>query len=262
MNSFEHATLNNLICRYNVCAHDWGEQNCVYSFNKFYYFIEGEATLVIEGDVFTPRPEELFLIPAHAKHTYFHNPRKPVLKYWSHFNLNLDHERKLIYHPETVKCTIPKPLIVPAFETLVQTDLSANPLDALTAKTALLQLLRLFLERVDLDTLLPANENDFSSKINAYIRSHLQTEITLVELANLVHLHPNYFIKAFKKHFNATPIEYVNTLRLQLAAKLLTQEPHRSIQLIAEEVGLNDYRYFSRLFKKKYGVSPSRFRRG
>lgn len=262
MNRFEHVIVQNVMSRYNVCAHDWGETDCVYAFNKFYYFIEGEGTLIIEGDVFTPQPEELFLIPANTKHTYFHNPDRPVLKYWSHFHLVLDQEQKLLYHPETVKCTIPKGLIVPTFEALVQTDPSANPLDALTEKTTLLHILKLFLERVNLATILPRNTDDISCKIIAYIRSHLQNEITLVELANLIHLHPNYFIKYFKKRFNVTPIEYVNTLRLQMAAKSLTQDPDQSIQRIAEEVGFNDYRYFSRLFKKKYGVSPSQFRGG
>ncbi len=260
MNGFEHVTIHNLMCRFNVCAHDWGETDCIYAFNKFYYFIEGEATLIIEGDVFTPRPGELFLIPAHTKHTYSHNPNRPVLKYWSHFHLNLGREQKLIYRRETVKCTIPEQQIVPTFEALVHTDLAANPLDALTEKITLLQILKLFLENVNLAAILPANTDDFSNKINAYIRNHLQTEITLVELANLVHLHPNYFIKYFKKHFNVTPIEYVNVLRLQTASKLLTRDPYQSIQRIADEVGFNDYRYFSRLFKKKYGVSPSQYR--
>lgn len=262
MNCFEHVIVQNLMSRYNVCAHDWGETDCVYAFHKFYYFIEGEGTLIIKGDVFKPQPEELFLIPANTKHTYYHNPDNPVLKYWSHFNLVLDQEQKLLYHPETVKCTIPRQQILPTFEMLVRTDPSANPLDSLTEKTTLLHVLKLFLERVDLAKIIPENRDIISSNIIAYIRSHLHTEITLVDLANLVHLHPNYFIKYFKKRFHVTPIEYVNTLRLQLAAKSLTRNPHQSIQLIAEEAGFNDYRYFSRLFKKKYGVSPSQFKGG
>ncbi|QJD87116.1 helix-turn-helix transcriptional regulator [Cohnella herbarum] len=260
MNCFEHVTVKNLMSRFNVCAQDWGENDCIYAFHKFYYFMEGEATLIIEGDVFTPQPEDLFLIPANTKHSYSHNPNHPVLKYWSHFNLVLDQEQKLIYHRETVKCSISQQLIVPTFEALVQTDVAANPLNALTEKTTLLQILKLFLERVNLALLLPANTNEFSNKVNSYIRNHLQSEITLAELANLVHLHPNYFIKYFKKYFNVTPIEYVNTVRLQMAAKSLIHDPHKSIERIADEVGFNDYRYFSRLFKKKYGVSPSQYK--
>lgn len=120
--------------------------------------------------------------------------------------------------------------------------------------------MKLFLEKIDLTKILPTNTNDFANKMNAYIKQHIHSEICLTELADLVHLHPNYFIKYFKRHFSVTPIEYVNSIRLQIASKLLTYEAHQSIQSIAYEAGFNDYRYFSRLFKKKYGVSPSQYK--
>lgn len=262
MNYFENVMINNLISRFNVCEINWGEQDCVYAYNKLYYFIEGEATLILNGDVFTPEPEELFLIPANTPHTYYHNADKPVLKYWSHFNLILDQEKKLNYHKETVRCKIPKDQIIPLFEALIETEMSNHPLDVLSEKIALLEILKIFLTQVDLTKILPTQSNEFSNIINAYIRENLHSGISINKLANLVHLHPNYFIKVFKKHFSVTPMEYVNAMRLQLASKLLTYESAKSIQTIANEAGFNDYRYFSRIFKKKYGVSPSQYKKG
>lgn len=259
-NIFENISVKSLISRVNVCAPDWGEENCVYAYNKFYYFLEGQCTLILNGDTFIPKPEELFLIPAYTPHTYYQNPDHPIMKYWTHFNLIFHQEQqKLVYHKETVKCTIPKHQIIPVFAALAQTNLSTNPLDTLTEKSALLEILRIFLDNVNLDKILPINKDHFMSKMDHYIKQHLHSEISLNELADLVHLHPNYFIKYFKKHFSVTPIEYVNAIRLQTATHLLRNQSDRSIQRIAHDVGFNDYRYFSRIFKKKYGVSPSQY---
>lgn len=55
-----------------------------------------------------------------------------------------------------------------------------------------------------------------------------------------------------------TPIDYINTIKLYRAVHLLVYNPEKkSIETVAYETGFNDYRYFSRLFKKKYGVTPS-----
>lgn len=59
---FENIAVKNLICRVNVCAPDWGKEDDVYAFNKFYYFLEREGVLILHNDVFVPQPEELYLM--------------------------------------------------------------------------------------------------------------------------------------------------------------------------------------------------------
>lgn len=260
-NSFENISVKNLVCRHNVCAPDWGETNCIYAYNKFYYFLEGEGTLILNGDEFHPEPGELYLIPSNTVHTYFQNPEKPFLKYWCHFNIILNQGKKLTYCKETTKCKIPKATIVPIFEKLVNTDTSNDPLDVLVEKASLLEILKIFLENFDLDKILPSGTDDLENKINSYIKQNISSNITLNELANIVHLHPNYFIKYFKKHFSITPIEYVNSMKLQMATQILTNDPNKNINNVAYEVGFNDYRYFSRLFKKKYGITPLEYKK-
>ncbi len=95
---FEGIMIKNLICRLNICAPDWGETDCIYGYHKFYYFLEGEGTIIIQGDEYHPQPGELFLILANTRHSYYHNPRKPVYKYWCHFDVAMKEGQKLPLH--------------------------------------------------------------------------------------------------------------------------------------------------------------------
>lgn len=260
-NVFENIFVKNLISHVNYCAPDWGETDCSYGYNKFYYFIEGDATLIIEGDEYHPEPEELFLIPADTRHTYYHDPVRPVYKYWCHFDLRLNEGRKLVYSKYGAKCRIPRETIVPVFEKLISSYNSADPRDTLSEKAALLEILRLFMDNVDYVSILPKNTDDFISAVNEYIMRNIGSAITLHDLAGIVHLHPNYFIQYFRKRYNVSPIEHVKILRLEKAAQLLVQFPERSVGEIAMEVGFRDYRYFGRIFRKRYGITPSTYKR-
>lgn len=261
-NLFENITVKNLICRVNVCAPDWGEKDCVYGYHKFYYFLEGEGTLVIQGDEYHPQPGELFMIPANTIHSYRHNPQKPVYKYWCHFDFTMNRGQKLVYSRKGAKCTPPKELVITAFKRLVNKDVSRNPLDTLMERSALLDILFMFLEHVGLENAVYCGDDEFVNRINQYIVRNIRDSITLKQLADTIHLHPNYFIKFFRKHFFISPIEYVNIVRLETAAQLLLREPGKKIGDIAYEAGFQDYRYFCRLFRKKYGITPSAYKDG
>ena len=132
-NIFENISVKSLISHVNYCAPDWGETDCSYGYNKFYYFIEGDATLIIEGDEYKPEPEELFLIPADSRHTYFHDPARPVYKYWCHFDLRLDRGRKLAYSGRGKMQDTPKE-DRPCFEKLINSCSSSDPLDTLAER--------------------------------------------------------------------------------------------------------------------------------
>ncbi len=259
-NIFRSLTIKNLICRVNYCSPDWGETDCIYGYNKFYYFLEGEGTLIIEGDEFHPVPGELFLIPADTRHTYFHNPEKPVYKYWCHFDLSLNEGQKLIYSKKGVRCKLPRENLEPIFQKLIQAESLQSPLDALFEKTALLELFSEFMRNVDYMSILPVSTDHLTDCINNYILRNISSNITLGELAETVYLHPNYFTQYFKKRFGVSPIEYVNTLRLEKAARFLTDHPEKSIKEVAMEFGFRDYRYFSRLFRKRYGITPTAYK--
>ncbi len=83
---------------------------------------------------------------------------------------------------------------------------------------------------------------------------------TLKSLAAICHISPSYLSALFKQETGSTLIDYINTQRVKRAAHLLAST-NRSIADIAEEMGILDVNYFAKVFKRIYGVTPTRYRR-
>lgn len=92
-----------------------------------------------------------------------------------------------------------------------------------------------------------------------YIRKNIDKNITLEELADVSGMSPRYFCRVFKSMTGRTPIEYVNYYRVETACQMLITTGE-SVTDIALNCGFNDMSYFSKIFKKLKGISPSKFR--
>ena len=93
-----------------------------------------------------------------------------------------------------------------------------------------------------------------------YIEQHYSQPLTLTQLADKVNLTDSYFSKLFKEETGKNYREYLTERRMEEARNLLMDE-NMNISEIAEAVGYNNTRYFSRLFETQTGVKPSEYRR-
>lgn len=83
---------------------------------------------------------------------------------------------------------------------------------------------------------------------------------TLESMAVHVGLGVTRFTHYFKQLTNRTPMQYLNSIRLEAAQKLLIQDPRKSINAICYDCGFSSTQYFSTVFAKKYGCSPSEYK--
>jgi AraC family L-rhamnose operon regulatory protein RhaS len=90
-----------------------------------------------------------------------------------------------------------------------------------------------------------------------YIENHLDEQLDFNVIAQNHGFSPNYFRKIFKDVTGFSTINYVNRLRVIRASEYI-QEEKLSICEAAERVGIYDLNYFSRIFKKHMGCSPSK----
>ncbi len=91
-----------------------------------------------------------------------------------------------------------------------------------------------------------------------YIHRHYQEEISLDRIADSVFMNPKYFCRFFKEFAHQTPMQYLNTYRIESACEKLSTS-HKSITEIAFECGFNDVGYFIKVFKKIKGITPGEF---
>lgn len=92
-----------------------------------------------------------------------------------------------------------------------------------------------------------------------YIHRHLASDIGIDEVSDELKISSSYFSLLFKNHFGETFVEYVTKQRMELAKSLLLKSDH-SITQIGCMVGYLERRYFSKVFHRFTGVTPSEFR--
>lgn len=94
----------------------------------------------------------------------------------------------------------------------------------------------------------------------AYIQSNLKEDLSRDTLARKASLSPSYFSILFKKYAGYSPTQYVTKVRLDRAKELL-RSSRLPIRGIADEVGIGDSFYFTRVFTKEVGVTPRDYRK-
>lgn len=94
-----------------------------------------------------------------------------------------------------------------------------------------------------------------------YIRKNFHKNIDMAMVANMVSVSYTYFSKFFKKETGVTFSDYLKKIRMEEAKKLLA-DPTNRINEVCRMVGYDNPKYFTRLFRSYFGVSPSKYRKG
>ena len=102
--------------------------------------------------------------------------------------------------------------------------------------------------------------DDIARQCYHYMETHFAEDISLEALAERYALTPHGLIGKCKRQFGQTPMALLKEIRLQQSRQLL-KDTALPIGQIAEACGLKNVYYYSNTFKKRYGLSPSEFRR-
>ena len=99
-----------------------------------------------------------------------------------------------------------------------------------------------------------------SGKVKDHILSNLDRSLSLREIAEKFRVGETTLCKSVKRDLHMTVNELTRSLRTEKAKQLL-QSTELPISVVAEQVGIPDYNYFTKIFKSETGVTPSVFRR-
>ena len=118
----------------------------------------------------------------------------------------------------------------------------------------------LFEQRVASEEEKEESEERTITGLTRYLQEHLSEEMSLAILSEEFHLNPQYISQLFKNEIGVGFLSYLTNIRMEKAKKLLITTS-RPITEIAEQTGFNDYRVFTKAFKKSENITPSQYRR-
>lgn len=105
----------------------------------------------------------------------------------------------------------------------------------------------------------PSKSTWIIEKAKEYIHENYHMELSVDDVAIYVERNPNYFSHLFAQIEGVPFTEYLNQYRVSLAKNLLVNSSLMSYE-VADKVGFNNYRYFTQVFKKMTGMSPTQYR--
>jgi AraC-like DNA-binding protein len=109
------------------------------------------------------------------------------------------------------------------------------------------------------DKILPSKDSSIGIEAVKIINEKFDNHLTLSDVAKELYITPQYLSNVFKAEIDMTFSEYLTSVRLHRAEKLLI-ETNESITKICENCGYGNFSHFIRTFKKAYGLSPMAYR--
>lgn len=105
------------------------------------------------------------------------------------------------------------------------------------------------------------NYSELVIKAIDFIYENYSSKVSLSSIADFIHVNPAYLSRLFSEEVGMSFSDFLNDYRIERAKKVLKENEHYTIAEVAEKCGFNSQHYFSSLFRKTLGMTPSTYRR-
>lgn len=212
-----------------------------------HYVTEGRGVYLANGQEYTVCPGDIFVCHPGYVTTYIADETEPFTYIWASFDCT-DSFAALI-----ARDVFPASWSAPIFEQMLAASDAAVPEWAVCAR-----LYDFFVLLAQQQPPAAAPRDDYVSRAVNFIQTNYSDSIRIADIAADLGLSRNYFCRLFKQQTGLAPQEYLVSHRLDIAAKLMVEQGI-SQKEAALQVGYPDVYAFSRMFKRKYGVSPGTY---
>lgn len=230
------------------------------------YCVDGQGWYDLHGKHYSISSHQCFILPANVPHAYGASSSDPWTIYWIHFKGEL-----ASFYANGFEQPIS---ILPGKESRITDRISIfedvfNALEygygrnnILFASSALfyflgsIKYLGVFRESVGQRS----RNGDVIDTAIAFMKENVERTVTLKELSEYVGYSESYFLALFRKRTGYSPINYIIQIKMQTACRFLDFTDMK-INQICHKVGIPDPYYFSKLFSKTIGLSPSKYKK-
>jgi AraC-like DNA-binding protein len=245
------------------------------------YCVDGGGFYVVDGKRYEVKKNQYFILPIGKPHEYGATEGHHWTIYWVHFRGKAAHVfAEGAATPQTINVTMQSRISerINIFEEILTTlhfgerlwegdDTSGMGIEDLRYACSLLahflasmRYLGQFRRRPNNQTTNSLNNQiDIVEQAIHYMRENIERHITMDEVLRYVGYSQSHFSTVFKKKTGMSALSYFNRLKVEHACHLL-KTTDLKINMICYKVGIEDPLYFSRLFSKVMGMSPSEFR--
>lgn len=230
---------------YSVTRHTHGSWELIYCTG-------GNGRLVFEKGILPYQAHDLLIIPPQIPH------QNESETGFTNIHLNMLEPRLYLQEPKMLR-EEGTHFLLDAFEAVFYL-FSSNPMGNSRLLEAYGDLI-VSLAEDRLDT--PAHSSAVGDIMSTIIRNYPDEEFALDQYLRSLPFNYDYLRKLFKSEMGLTPHQFLFETRLKAAAERLSfpDPAGSSISEVAHLCGFQDPLYFTRMFKKKYGLSPSRFQK-
>lgn len=222
------------------------------------YVISGKGHICVDGKEYTAVGGDSYILPSNSSLHYYSDSKEPWEKIW--FNAIGDFSNKL-----TKMFGIDNKVVFAGVDTSVylkeilrlceNRELGAEELNRKCAGLCT-ELIMCIADSEKKDN----NLSEEAMLLKEYIDLHIEDKVSIKKLASLVYRSESQTIRIFKKNFNKTPYDYILDEKIEKARSLIINT-NLSIKEISYRMGFADEHYFSSIFKKKTGESPTSCRK-
>lgn len=229
------------------------------------FVIDGEGSIKINGKTYDVLPKHAYFISKRHEHSFHFKTHTSTIDV--KFDI-LSEDVEELFNKDNIPVPYfigDSPKLKELFKLSVMNLKQSNPVILYRIDVVFKDLLLLIVQENTLSQ--NAQERSISSiksefhpdfPIMEYLSDHLSTKVTLEDISQQFNFHPHYIIELFRKKFDTTPMNFLQFLRIEKSKEYL-EFGNFTITEIAELVGLSAP-YFSRLFSKKEGISPTEYR--
>ena len=237
------------------CSQTWNIINATIDFHDLTYVYSGNATYIVNGVEYHLESGDFIYIPRDNNREAYTCAEAPMQCFAVNFNLySLDNEPARL--PFDIKFKVGAySELINLYEDLNYSWLKKEPNYQMKSRATFLLILYKLINHINCKK--PINSADPRiTKVNKYILENYHNKIEIGHLAELSGLNPVYLGALFKKTNYCTIKEYINRIRINNAENLLSTGGY-TVGEAAEHCGFNDIFYFSKVYKKSKGFSPS-----